>query len=89
MNWKFFLNSLNSKFDIIGLSETRLLSSLNYGNPSLPGYQSFTTPTEAFHGGTALFISNHINCCRRSDLESLMYSPKNSRINFYRNSPFK
>ena len=33
-------------------------------------------PTEAFHGGTALFISNHLNSCRRSDLESLLYSPK-------------
>ena len=57
--------SLNSKFDIIGLSETRILSNLNYKNP---------TP-EAFHGGAALFISNHLNSCRRSDLESLLYSP--------------
>ena len=69
------LNSLNINFDIIGLSETRILPDTNL-IPSLPGYNSFFTPTNALHGGTSLFISNKINSCRRSDLESLMNSPK-------------
>ena len=70
-----FMNCLNLKFDIIGLSETRILSKLN-NHPSLPGYQTFFTPTEASHGGTAIFISDNLNSHRRPDLESIMYSPK-------------
>ena len=49
-----FLNSLNSNFDVIGLSETRILSNTNL-SPSLPRYKSFFTPTKALHG-VSLFL---------------------------------
>ena len=70
-----FLNSLNCNFDVIGLSETRILFDTTL-IPSLPGYKSFCTPTKALHGGTSLFISDKLNSCRRSVLESIMNSPK-------------
>ena len=40
------------------------------------GYKAFFTPTKALHGGTWLFISDKLNSCRRSDLESIMNFPK-------------
>ena len=70
------MNSLNLHFNVIGLSETRILSSNLLNTPSLNGYQSYFTPTEALHGGTALFLSDQLNCHRRCDLETQMYSPK-------------
>ena len=70
------MNSLNLDFNVIGLSETRILSSNLLNTPSLNGYQSYFTPTEALHGGTALFLSDQLNCHRRCDLETQMYSPK-------------
>ena len=45
-------------------------------HPYPDGYKSFFTPTKALHGGTSLFISDKLNSCRRSDLESIMNSPK-------------
>ena len=71
-----FFNSLDLNFDVIGLSETRILST-SFSTPFIPGYhQPYVTPTEANHGGTLLFISKKLNPTRRKDLETLMYSPK-------------
>ena len=74
-NLELFLESLNFHFNVIGLSETRILTS-SPSSPMIPGYQSYVTPTEANHGGTLLFISNNFKSHRRTDLESIMYSPK-------------
>ena len=72
---ELFLDSLNFNFGIIGLSETRILSKSSFF-PTLEGYQSYITPTEANHGGTLLFVSENFDSVRRSDLEPMMYSSK-------------
>ena len=73
-NLDCFLNSLDLSFSVIGLSETRIYKFMSV--PSLSNYKCFSTPTEASHGGTLLYISRNLISNKRPDLEELMYSPK-------------
>ena len=79
---QILFNSLNHSFKIIAISETRIQSSSH--SITLPGYETFSTPTEAAAGGTLLFISDLLTSFPRPDLDNLMYS---SRLVECRNFP--
>ena len=64
---------LNHSFDVIGISETRLNSTLS-GNISLPGYSFIHTPSASNAGGVGLYISNRCTFKPRTDLSDILYS---------------
>ena len=68
------LNLINLKFDIVGISETKILKHLpQHQNYDLEDYVMEHCPTEAEKGGTAIFISNMLDYKKRNDL--LIYKP--------------
>lgn len=77
------LNMLNFKFDIIGLTETKIIKNCKPKfNINLEGYKTYFMPTEADKGGTLIYISETINAKRRLDLESLLYKPEKLESTF-------
>ena len=65
-----FLALLNTKFDVICITETRL----SHKNPittniELSGYNIEQTPTESSAGGTLIYISQNLSYKRRTDLQ--------------------
>ena len=70
-----FLNLLETKFDIICITESRL-SQKNplTSNINIPGYNIEHTPTEASAGGALMFISQTLQYKVRKDLQ--IYCPK-------------
>ena len=63
------LARINVKFNVIGLTETRLnKSSIRNTNIDLSGYSFPHTPTEANCGGALFYIDNNINYIVRVDL---------------------
>ena len=63
------LSEINLKFDIIGITETRLKkNSIRNINIDLKGYTIEHTPTEANCGGALLYINNTFNHTVRNDL---------------------
>ena len=71
------LDSLTTRFHVIGISETRLNdTSVSAHNLEIPGYSFLSTPTEAAAGGTALYIDNSLISIPRNDLSSHLYSSK-------------
>ena len=77
------LNLLNYKFDIIGLTETKILKN-NTSNVdfSLTGYKHYYTATEASKGGSILYINDKFISIPRNDLESLLYKSKELESSF-------
>ena len=69
------LTMLNFKFDIIGISETKIIKNItpNY-DTSLKGYTLYSTPTKGDKGGVSLYIANHHKCKERKDLDSICYN---------------
>ena len=71
------LSLLEYRFDIIGISETKLS---NKSNPiidiNIQGYNCHSTATEAEKGGTLIYISDKHNYKQRKDLEGLTYKSK-------------
>ena len=65
------LSEINLKFDIIGITETRLKkNSIRNINIDLKGYTIEHTPTEANCGGALLYINNTFNYTVRNDLRN-------------------
>ena len=63
------LSEINLKFDIIGITETRLKkNSIRNINIDLKGYTIEHTPTEANCGDALLYINNTFNYTVRNDL---------------------
>ena len=74
------LNSLNIKFDVIALSESKLNNEPTT-NINIPGYHPpIFTFTESTKGGTMLYVEENINFKPRKDLE--IYDPKNLESTF-------
>ena len=70
------LSTLNTSFDIIGITETRFAkNSQPHINFDLTNYNFEHTPTETGAGGTLLYISDDITYKCRNDLNKLLYSP--------------
>ena len=64
------LAQLSVKFDIIGITETRLKTkSVRTSNINLQNYSIEHTPTESTCGGSLLYINSNINYIRRNDLQ--------------------
>ena len=67
----YVLSTLKYKFDIIGISEHKIIKDTSPSvNINLPGYNEFIyTPTESTHGGTGFYIKNDIDYIKRDDLQ--------------------
>ena len=68
---KCIISSLNYKFDIIGISEHKILKdTLPSNNTRISGYHEFDfEPTETFFGGTGFYIKDNLDYFRRTDLK--------------------
>ena len=78
-----FLNSIDHRFKVIALSETRLTSNSSIPhNLSLDGYSFVLNKTEASAGGTAIYICNSINFKERHDLSNTYYKCKHLESTF-------
>ena len=70
------LEMMNHSFDFIGLIETKIKYATPASNIELNGYTSFSTPTCAEKGGAILYVKDHFSTKRRTDLEKILYKPK-------------
>lgn len=75
-NLEFFLQSLHHIPKVIAITETRIIKSTHDPSFNLPGFNYFSTPTEAQAGGTLLYISDVLDSVPRKDLDTLLYHPK-------------
>ncbi len=68
---KFILSSLNYNFDIIGISEHKILKdTVPSNNIKIPGYDDFKfEPTETNCGGTGFYIKDNLDYIIRKDLQ--------------------
>ena len=62
------LSLLKHSFDIIGISEHKMIQGLKNSAFNLPGYAFCFNETESFHGGTVCFVSNNLIYKLRPDL---------------------
>ena len=68
------LSMLPFDFDIIAISETRIIKDIKH---NYEGYDQHYTPTESTKGGVLIYVKNNIEVKRRFDLEKKMYKKKN------------
>eukprot|EP00111_Clytia_hemisphaerica_P010930 TCONS_00032038-protein len=69
------LSKLNHNFDYLGISETRLKSSIKNSkntNLSIKGYKSFDTPAVSSVGGTVFYISESLDSKPRQDFSKII-----------------
>ena len=68
---KFILSRLNFNFDIIGVSEHKILKeTLPTNDIKILGYNEFIfEPTETNCGGTGFYIKNNVDYITRNDLQ--------------------
>ena len=77
------LDILNFKFDIIALTEAKLLKGIDANfDITLDGYKCYYTPTESSKGGSILYIKNKFNTLPRTDLDNIMYKSKELESSF-------
>ena len=58
---EYLLKTTNTNFDIIAISETRLLKNTSIvKNINIPNFSYEFTPTESTAGGTLLYIADHL-----------------------------
>ena len=68
------LNILNFKFDVIGISDTKIKKGFDADyKVSIDGYNQYPTPTESDKGGVILYISKQYFCKHRKDLDTILY----------------
>ena len=66
---EYLLKTTNTNFDIIVISETRLLKNTKImKNNNIPNCSYEFTPTESTAGGALLYIADHLPYQRRNDL---------------------
>ena len=67
------LSMLNFKFDVIGISETKIQKNVNPNfDLDIRGYTPFSTPTLASKGGVLLYVADKYDCKPRKDLEKIV-----------------
>ena len=65
------LKTTNTNFDIIAISETRILKNTKIvKNINIPNVSYEFTPTELTAGGTLLYIADHLAYQKRNDLNT-------------------
>ena len=70
---------LEAKFDIIGLTETKIIKGVTPTfDKRIAGYTPYHTPTESTHGGALLYVADKLNnnTKERKDLNSILYKSK-------------
>ena len=71
------LSLLKFKFDIIGISETKIKSNTQpIYELGMKGYSHFQTPSDANKGGVIIYVLDKHVSTPRQDLEKLMYKSK-------------
>ena len=66
---EYLIKSTDINFDIIAISETRILKDTNIAkNIYIPNFSVEFTPTESSAGGTLLYIADHLAYQNRNDL---------------------
>ena len=66
---EYLIKSTNINFDIIAISETRILKDTNIvKNINIPNFSFDLTPTESTAVGTLLYIADHLVYQNRNDL---------------------
>ena len=66
---EYLIKSTNINFDIIAISETRILKDTYIvKNINIPNFSFECTPTESTAGGTLLYIADHLAYQNRKDL---------------------
>ena len=82
-NFQELVASMEIRFKIIALTETRLIanSSISH-NLNIDGYTLVSNSTEAFAGGTAIYVCNSLSYRYREDLSTKMYHPKQLESTF-------
>ena len=68
-NLKNLINSLDNRFDVIGISESRLRDQNDHLNVDLDNYRIVHCPTDSNKGGSLLYISNQLDFVERPDLQ--------------------
>ena len=70
------LSILDLDFDILGLTETRIIKEQNPTyDTSITGYKEYFTPTESTKGGTSLYINKN-KCKERMILKKTYIFPR-------------
>ena len=66
---EYLLKTTNTNFDIIAISETRILKNTKIvKNINIPNFSYEFTPTESTAGGTLIYIADHLAYQKRNDL---------------------
>ena len=86
---EYFIKSTNITFDIIAISETRILKDTNIAeNINTPNFCFEFTPTESTAGEISLYIADHLAYQKRNDLN--LYKINNLESTFIEiNNPNK
>ena len=70
------LSSLDYKFDIIGLTESKLIKNVKPKfDIKIEGYNCYHTDTESEKGGSMVYVSDSLDSKERKDLQLIMYKP--------------
>ena len=66
---EYLLKTTNTNFNIIAISETRILKNTKIvKNINIPNFSYEFTPTESTAGGTLIYIADHLAYQKRNDL---------------------
>ena len=78
---EYLLKTTNTNFDIIAISETRILKNTKIvKNINIPNFSYEFTPTESTAGGTLIYIADHLAYQKRNDL--IIYAKNYSESTF-------
>ena len=76
---KWLLDTLDHKFDVVGISETKIRESIEpLTNIQLPGYEFKQVPTKSHFGGVGFFIKEGTNYKIRHDLSKSIFEVSES-----------
>ena len=82
---EYLLKTANTNFDIIAISETRILKNIKIvKNINIPNFSYEFTPTESTAEGTLIYITDHLAREKRKRFDHLF--KELLRIDFYRNN---
>merc|ERR1712208_178682 len=82
---KAVLKMLDFKFDVIGISESKLKKDIEpKSSISLPDYKIYHVGTKADKGGSLIYVSKHLNTKPRKDLEKFFTNQKCSSQRFWK-----
>ena len=70
------LNMIDLKFDVIGITETKIKCKNPVIDTNINGYKYYSTPTEADKGGAILHIKEECNVKPLPKLDKIIYKPK-------------